>query len=44
MNEHVQIKRLHPGARWRSMQYQRFQYIRDMLKNEGVSLPLPSGN
>jgi arylsulfatase len=25
-------------------QYQRFQYIRDMLKNEGVSLPMPSGN
>ncbi len=25
-------------------QYQRFQSMRDMLKNEGVSLPMPSGN
>jgi arylsulfatase len=25
-------------------QYQRFQYIRDMLKNEGISIPLPTGN
>ena len=25
-------------------QYQRFQYIRDRLKEEGISLPLPSGN
>ena len=25
-------------------QYQRFKYIRDMLKNEGVSIPLPTGN
>ena len=25
-------------------QYQRFQYIRDTLKNEGISLPMPSGN
>jgi len=25
-------------------QYQRFQYVRDMLKNEGVSIPLPTGN
>jgi len=24
--------------------YQRFQYIRDQLKNEGISLPLPTGN
>jgi arylsulfatase len=25
-------------------QYQRFQYVRDMLKNEGISIPLPTGN
>jgi len=25
-------------------QYQRFQYIRDSLKKEGISLPLPTGN
>ena len=25
-------------------QYQRFQYVRDMLKTEGVSIPMPSGN
>jgi arylsulfatase A-like enzyme len=25
-------------------QYQRFQYIRDLLKNEGISIPLPTGN
>jgi arylsulfatase len=25
-------------------QYQRFQHIRDMLKNEGFNLPLPTGN
>jgi len=25
-------------------QYQRLQYVRDMLKNEGISLPLPTGN
>jgi arylsulfatase len=25
-------------------QYQRFEYIRDMLNNEGISLPLPTGN
>jgi arylsulfatase len=25
-------------------QYQRFQHIRDMLKNEGINLPLPTGN
>jgi arylsulfatase len=25
-------------------QYQRFQYVRDVLKNEGISIPLPTGN
>jgi len=25
-------------------QYQRFQYIRDVLKNEGITIPLPTGN
>ena len=25
-------------------QYQRFQYVRDMLKNEGIAIPLPTGN
>ncbi|PWV65599.1 arylsulfatase [Plasticicumulans acidivorans] len=25
-------------------QYQRFQYVRDMLKSEGISIPLPTGN
>jgi hypothetical protein len=25
-------------------QYQRFQYVRDMLKKDGVSIPLPTGN
>jgi arylsulfatase A-like enzyme len=25
-------------------QYQRFQYVRDMLNNEGISIPLPTGN
>jgi arylsulfatase len=25
-------------------QYQRFQFIRDMLAKEGISIPLPSGN
>ena len=25
-------------------QYQRFQYIRDMLKNEGVHIGMPTGN
>jgi hypothetical protein len=25
-------------------QYQRLQYVRDMLKNEGINLPLPTGN
>jgi arylsulfatase A-like enzyme len=25
-------------------QYQRLQYVRDRLKNEGVSIPLPTGN
>ncbi len=25
-------------------QYERFQYVRDMLKNEGISMPLPTGN
>ncbi|HTS51951.1 MAG TPA: sulfatase-like hydrolase/transferase, partial [Burkholderiales bacterium] len=25
-------------------QYQRFQFLRDMLKNEGFSLPMPTGN
>lgn len=25
-------------------QYQRFQYVRDMLQKEGVSIPMPSGN
>jgi hypothetical protein len=24
--------------------YQRFQWVRDMLKKEGVNLPLPTGN
>jgi len=25
-------------------EYQRFKYIRDMLKNEGISIPVPTGN
>ena len=25
-------------------QYQRFQYVRDMLQKDGISLPMPSGN
>ena len=25
-------------------QYQRFQHVRDLLQNEGISLPLPTGN
>jgi len=25
-------------------QYQRFKYIREMLENDGISLPLPTGN
>jgi arylsulfatase len=25
-------------------QYQRLQYVRDILKNEGISIPLPTGN
>jgi arylsulfatase len=25
-------------------QYQRFQWARDMLNNEGISVPLPTGN
>ena len=24
--------------------YQRFQWVREALKNEGVSLPMPTGN
>ena len=24
--------------------YQRLQYVRDRLKNEGVNIPLPTGN
>jgi hypothetical protein len=26
------------------LQYQRFQYIRDTLAKEGISIPLPTGN
>ena len=25
-------------------QYQRFQYVRDMLQKDGISIPLPTGN
>ena len=25
-------------------QYERFQYIREQLQKEGISIPLPSGN
>ena len=25
-------------------QYQRFQYIRDMLAKEGINIPMPTGN
>jgi arylsulfatase len=25
-------------------QYQRFQYVRERLNTEGISIPLPSGN
>jgi arylsulfatase len=25
-------------------QYERFQYIRDMLGKEGINIPLPTGN
>ncbi len=25
-------------------EYQRFQYIRDTLKKDGISIPLPTGN
>ena len=24
--------------------YEKFQYVREMLKKEGISLPLPTGN
>jgi arylsulfatase len=25
-------------------QYQKFQYVRDVLKKEGINLPMPAGN
>jgi hypothetical protein len=25
-------------------QYQRFQYVREMLEKEGIDIPLPTGN
>jgi hypothetical protein len=25
-------------------QYERFQYIREMLSKEGINIPMPSGN
>ena len=47
-SDHSQWRRLWPSRGYNGpitlSGYERFQYIRDMLQKEDISIPLPTGN